>query len=41
MVVSNDNTHGLSPGRRTPQAMVAENDYALGQIAHLNSPSPV
>jgi DNA-binding beta-propeller fold protein YncE len=41
MVLSNDHTQGLSPGRRTPKAMVAENDYGLGQIVDLISHSPV
>ena len=41
MVLPSDHTQGLSPGKRTPQAMVAENDYALGQIVDLISHSPV
>ncbi|GHO89285.1 bifunctional YncE family protein/alkaline phosphatase family protein [Dictyobacter formicarum] len=28
----NDHTQGTKPGKLTPQAMVADNDYALGQI---------
>ncbi len=32
MTLSNDHTEGTTPGRRTPRAMVAENDYGLGQI---------
>ncbi len=28
----NDHTHGVTPGKRTPRAYVADNDYALGQI---------
>jgi len=27
MVASNDHTVGTTPGKRTPQAMVADNDY--------------
>jgi YVTN family beta-propeller protein len=36
-----DHTEGTSPGRRTPQAMMADNDYALGQIVDLISHSNV
>src|SRR3954447_15881327 len=35
LVLSNDHTEGTTPGRRTPRAMVAENDYGLGQIVDL------
>ena len=41
MVLSNDHTEGTTPGRRTPRAMVAENDYGLGQIVDLISHSKV
>jgi DNA-binding beta-propeller fold protein YncE len=41
LVLTNDHTNGLSPGRRTPQAMVADNDYALGQIVDTISHSSV
>jgi len=41
MVLSNDHTAGTAPGRRTPNAMIADNDYALGQIVDLISHSPV
>jgi DNA-binding beta-propeller fold protein YncE len=41
MVLTNDHTNGLSPGRRTPQAMVADNDYALGQIVDTISHSSI
>jgi hypothetical protein len=41
LVLANDHTQGLSPGRRTPQAMIAENDYALGQLVDLVSHSSV
>jgi len=37
----NDHTAGAKPGARTPQAMIAENDYALGQIVDLVSKSPI
>ena len=32
LVLPNDHTEGVTPGRRTPNAMIAENDYGLGQI---------
>jgi DNA-binding beta-propeller fold protein YncE len=38
---SNDHTAGTTPGRRTPNAMLAENDYALGQLVDLISHSPI
>jgi DNA-binding beta-propeller fold protein YncE len=41
MTLLSDHTQGLSPGRRTPSAMVAENDYALGQVVDLISHSSV
>ncbi|HVS68600.1 MAG TPA: hypothetical protein VHE56_08625 [Mycobacteriales bacterium] len=41
LVVSNDHTIGTTPGRRTPQAMVADNDYGLGQIVDLISHSSI
>jgi DNA-binding beta-propeller fold protein YncE len=41
MVLVNDHTAGTAPGRRTPNAMIADNDYALGQIVDLISHSPV
>jgi len=41
LVLPNDHTNGTTPGRRTPRAMVAENDYALGQIVDLVSHSSV
>jgi len=41
MVLSNDHTEGTTPGRRTPRAMVAENDLALGQIVGLISHSKI
>lgn len=37
----NDHTEGTSPGRRTPNAMIADNDYALGQVVDLISHSPI
>lgn len=41
MVMPIDHTDGLAPGRRTPRALVAENDYALGQIVDLISHSSI
>jgi Phosphoesterase family len=41
MVLSDDHTEGTTPGRRTPRAMVAENDYGLGQIVDLISHSSI
>jgi hypothetical protein len=41
LVLPSDHTQGLSPGERTPQAMVAENDYGLGQIVDEISHSSV
>jgi DNA-binding beta-propeller fold protein YncE len=41
MTLSNDHTAGTTPGRRTPNAMIAENDYALGQVVDLISHSPI
>jgi DNA-binding beta-propeller fold protein YncE len=41
LTFANDHTAGTSPGRRTPNAMVAENDYALGQAVDLISKSPI
>jgi hypothetical protein len=32
MVLPSDHTEGVTPGARSPRSMVAENDYALGQI---------
>src|SRR5207237_6181181 len=41
MVLPSDHTVGTSPGGRTPRAMIAENDYALGQIVDLISHSSI
>jgi YVTN family beta-propeller protein len=41
MVLTNDHTNGLAAARRTPQAMVADNDYALGQIVDTISHSSI
>ena len=41
MTLANDHTAGTAPGRRTPNAMVADNDLALGQVVDLISHSPI
>jgi DNA-binding beta-propeller fold protein YncE len=41
ITLPNNHTSTTSPGRRTPRAMIAENDYALGQMVDLISKSPV
>jgi hypothetical protein len=41
MSLANDHTAGTAPGRRTPNAMIADNDYALGQIVDLISHSSI
>jgi DNA-binding beta-propeller fold protein YncE len=41
MVLPSDHTVGLSPGGRSPRAMVAENDYGLGQIVDAVSHSKI
>jgi DNA-binding beta-propeller fold protein YncE len=38
---ANDHTEGTTPGRRTPDAMVAANDLAVGQTVDLISHSPL
>jgi DNA-binding beta-propeller fold protein YncE len=41
LVLSNDHTEVLSAGARTPRAMIAENDQALGDIVDEISHSPI
>jgi hypothetical protein len=41
LVLSNDHTNGTSPGNRTPRAMIADNDYGLGQTVDLISHSSI
>jgi DNA-binding beta-propeller fold protein YncE len=41
ITLSNDHTSGTRAGARTPRAMVAENDYGLGQLVDLISKSNV
>ncbi|MBI4891502.1 MAG: hypothetical protein HY821_12820, partial [Acidobacteria bacterium] len=40
MSLPSNHTNGASPGTNTPQAMVADNDYALGQVVDALSHSP-
>jgi hypothetical protein len=41
LVLSNDHTNTLSAGARTPQAMIADNDEALGRIVETISHSSI
>jgi len=41
LVLPNNHTVGTTPGLRTPQALVADNDYGLGQVVDLISHSPI
>jgi hypothetical protein len=41
IVLPNDHTEGTTPGRRTPNAEVASNDWGLGQIVGLISHSEI
>jgi DNA-binding beta-propeller fold protein YncE len=41
LVLPNDHTVGTTPGQRTPQAMMADNDYGLGQVVDLISHSSI
>jgi len=41
ITLPNDHTVGTTPGGRTPRAMIAENDLALGEIVELISNSPI
>jgi len=41
LTLSNDHTAGTTPGRRTPNAMMAENDLALGQLVETISNSKI
>ncbi|MHB8658107.1 MAG: beta-propeller fold lactonase family protein [Solirubrobacteraceae bacterium] len=41
MVLPSDHTNGLVPGARSPNSMVAENDYGLGQVVDLISHSKI
>ncbi|MGI9021349.1 MAG: alkaline phosphatase family protein [Solirubrobacterales bacterium] len=41
ITLPNDHTAGTTPGRRTPRAMIAENDLALGEVVEEISNSPI
>jgi len=41
LVLPNDHTVGTTPGKRTPQAMIADNDYGLGEIVDTISHSSI
>ncbi|MDX6582955.1 MAG: hypothetical protein QOI10_2139 [Solirubrobacterales bacterium] len=41
LTYGNDHTEGTTPGRRTPDAMVASNDLAVGETVDLISHSPI
>lgn len=41
ITLPNDHTNGTTPGSRTPRAMIAENDLALGEVVELISNSPI
>jgi len=41
LTLPNDHTNGASPGKPTPQALIADNDLGLGQIVQLISHSPI
>jgi YVTN family beta-propeller protein len=41
ITLPNDHTAGTTPGSRTPRAMIAENDLALGEVVDLISHSPI
>jgi hypothetical protein len=39
--MGSDHTHGGNPGKKAPKAMVADNDYAMGQVVETISHSPI
>lgn len=41
MILPSDHTRGPIPGQRTPRAMVAENDWAVGQLVETVTASPI
>jgi hypothetical protein len=41
LILPNDHTNGTTPGAYTPQALIADNDLALGQIVDLISHSSI
>jgi hypothetical protein len=40
-ILPNDHTNGTTPGKPTPRALIADNDYGLGQFVDLISHSPI
>jgi YVTN family beta-propeller protein len=41
LILPNDHTNGTTPGAYTPQALIADNDLALGQVVDLISHSSI
>ena len=41
LIMANNHTGGTTPGHRTPDALVRDNDLAIGQLADLISHSPI
>jgi len=39
--MGSDHTHGANPGKKAPRAMVADNDFAIGQLVETISKSPI
>jgi hypothetical protein len=39
--LGNDHTQGVKAGKHSPRGMVADNDYALGQLVEMVSSSPI
>src|SRR5262249_13643633 len=41
LTLPNDHTNGVTPGKPSPKALIADNDLGLGQIVQLISHSPI
>ena len=41
LIMPNDHTNGTTPGKPTPRALLADNDYGVGQLVQLISHSPI
>lgn len=39
--MGSDHTHGANPGKKSPRAMVADNDFGVGQLVETISNSPI
>jgi hypothetical protein len=39
--MGSDHTHGANPGKKSPKAMVADNDFGVGQLVETISRSPI